>query len=208
MRDKVDPHHALFAYFFSEGRASQHHPLRPMGERPDAGLKAISKDLDALEYVNDSRPSIAPERSLKAQLLIALYSIGSDQALCEQRDCNLFFRCVLNTSLEEPGLDQSNFSPLRQLLVDTDVAQRFFDALVTIARREHLLRDEHSTVDGTLIKGRAYLRTMRRNDGPLLTTSDGIGMLDFKCQGRTNETHEIGTVPGARLMREGNGQPA
>src|ERR1700704_7026874 len=102
---------------------------------------AISGECDAL-YSSTGRPSIAPERLLKGQLLIALYSIRSDRALCEQLDYNLLYRWFLDLSLDEPGLDQSNFSRLRERLVDTDVAHRFFNAVLAQARGEGLLPAE------------------------------------------------------------------
>ena len=110
---------------------------------------------------------------------------------------------------EQAGLDQSNFSRLRQRLVDTDVAQRFFDEVVKMARRDGLLSDEHFTVDGTLIEAWASVKSIRPKDGPPPPSGgDGTGMVDFKGERRTNDTHESSTDPQAKLMRKGNGQPA
>lgn len=208
MRGKVDPQQSLFAYFSPESRVPEGHPLRAIKQHADAALKAISPVLDAL-YADKGRPSVAPERLLKAQLLIALYSVRSDRAFCEQLDYNLLYRWFLDMSLDEAGLDQSNFSRLRERLVDTDVALRFFDEVVKIARREGLLSEEHFTVDGTLIEAWASLKSIRPKDGPPPPRGgDGSGMVDFKGQRRTNETHESSTDPDAKLMRKGNGQPA
>jgi len=208
MRGEVDPQQSLFAYFSPESRVPEDHPLRTIKRRADAALKAISGRLDGL-YSSTGRPSIAPERLLKGQLLIALYSVRSDRAFCEQLDYNLLFRWFLDMSLDETGLDQSNFSRLRERLVESDVAQRFFDEVVKMARREGLLSDEHFTVDGTLIEAWASLKSIRPKDGPPPPTgSDGTGMVDFKGERRTNETHESSTDPEAKLMRKGNGQPA
>ncbi|MBM4228268.1 MAG: IS5 family transposase [Gammaproteobacteria bacterium] len=208
MRGEVDPQQSLFAYFSPESRVPENHPLRAIKRRADAALKAISSRLDGL-YSSTGRPSIAPERLLNGQLLIALYSVRSDRAFCEQLDYNLLFRWFLDMSLDEAGLDQSNFSRLRERLVETDIAQRFFDEVVKTARREGLLSDEHFTVDGTLIEAWASLKSIRPKDGsPPPTGSDGTGMVDFKGERRTNETHESSTDPEAKLMRKGNGQPA
>jgi len=208
MRGKVDPQQGLFAYFSPESRVPANHPLRTIKHHADMALKAISAQLDEL-YASGGRPSVAPERLLKAQLLVALYSVRSDRAFCEQLEYNLLFRWFLDMSLDEAGLDQSNFSRLRERLVETDVAQRFFDEVVKIARREHLLSDEHFTVDGTLIEAWASLKSIRPKDGPPPPTGgDGTGMVDFKGERRTNETHESSTDPEAKLMRKGNGQPA
>jgi len=208
VRGKVDPQQGLFSYFSPESRIPAEHPLRAIKAKADDALKAISRDLDGL-YSVTGRPSIAPERLLKAQLLIALYSVRSDRAFCEQLDYNLLFRWFLDMGLEEAGLDQSNFSRLRARLVDTDVAQRFFDAVVKMARGEGLLSDEHFTVDGTLIEAWASLKSVRPKDGPPPPPGgDGSGMVDFKGQRRRNDTHESSTDPEAKLMRKGNGQPA
>ena len=151
MRGKVDPQQGLFAYFSPESRVPDDHPLRVIKHHADRALNAISAQLDEL-YASKGRPSVARERLLKAQLLVALYSVRSDRAFCEQLEYNLLFRWFLDMSLDEAGLDQSNFSRLRERLVETDVAQRFFDEVMKIARREHRLSDEHFTVDGTLIE--------------------------------------------------------
>lgn len=208
MRGKVDPQAGLFAYFSPESRVPEKHPLRAIKACADQALRALSREFDTL-YSSTGRPSIAPERLLKGQLLIALYSVRSDRALCEQLDYNLLFRWFLDMSLDEPGLDQSNFSRLRERLVETDVAQRFFDEVVKMARRASLLSDEHFTVDGTLIEAWASLKSIRPKDGPPPPSGgDGSGMVDFKGERRTNATHESSTDPEAKLMRKGNGQPA
>lgn len=132
-------------------------PVRAIKARADAALGSISRELDGL-YSSIGRPSIAPERLLKGQLLIALYSVRSDRALCEQLNYNLLYRWFLDLSLDEPGLDQSNFSRLRERLVDTDVAHRFFNTVLAQARTAGLLSTEHFTVDGTLIEALASLK--------------------------------------------------
>jgi transposase len=208
MRGEVDPQSAMFHYFSPESRVPAEHPLRRVKQLADRALGSISAELDAL-YSHTGRPSIAPERLLKGQLLIALYSIRSDRQFCEQLDYNILFRWFLDMDLESPGLDQSNFSRLRERLVDTDVARRYFDAVVSLARRERLLSDEHFTVDGTLIEAWASFKSLKRKDGkPPKSGGDGTGMVDFKGEKRSNKTHESSTDPEARLMRRGNGQPA
>ncbi|AKU11294.1 IS4 family transposase [Azoarcus sp. CIB] len=126
-------------------------------------MGAISGELDAL-YSKVGWPSIAPERLLKGQLLIALYSVRSDRQFCELLDYNIFFRWFFDMDLESAGLDQTNFSPLRERLVDTDIARRFFDEVVSLVRREQLLSSDHFTVDGTLIEAWASFRSFKRKD--------------------------------------------
>jgi transposase len=209
MRGRIDQQGGMFFYFRPEDRVASDHPLRTIKARADAALRSISSELDAL-YCSVGRPSIAPERLLKGQLLIALYSIRSDRAFCEQLDHNLLYRWFLDLSLDEVGLDQSNFSRLRKRLVDADVARRFFNAVLAQAHSEGLLSTEHFTVDGTLIEALASLKSLRRkgDDGGPPAGGDGSGMRDWKGERRSNATHESTTDPDAKLMRKGNGQPA
>ena len=209
MRGQVDQQSGMFFYFRPEDRVPVDHPLRAVKAQADAALRSISSELDGL-YSAVGRPSIAPERLLKGQLLIALYSIRSDRALCEQLDYNLLYGWFLDLSLDDPGLDQSNFSRLRERLVDTDVAHRFFNAVLAQARSEGLLSTEHFTVDGTLIEALASLKSLKRKDqdGGPPAGGDGSGMRDWKGERRSNATHESTTDPDAKLMRKGNGQPA
>src|SRR5499426_1550282 len=134
MRGQVDPQGGLFSYFSVEERIPADHPLRGVKSQADAVLGSMSAEFDAM-YASVGRPSIAPERLLKATLLIALYSVRSDRLFCEMLDYNLLFRWFLDMSLDQPGLDQSNFSRLRERLVGQDTARVFFDAVVGEARQ-------------------------------------------------------------------------
>lgn len=208
MRGEVNPQAGLFSYVSPERRIPADHPLRSIKAYADQALSAISRELDSL-YATTGRPSIAPERLLKGQLLIALYSVRSDRAFCEQLDYNLLYRWFLDMSLDEAGLDQSNFSRLRERLVDTDIARRFFEQVLKLARSRQLLGSEHFTVDSTLIESWASLKSLQKKGGPPPRDGgDGTGMVDFKGERRTNVTHESSTDPEAKLMRRGWGQPA
>jgi len=208
MRGRVDPQGSMFSYFSPESRVPADHPLRTIKAYADAALKQLSSRIDAL-YAETGRPSIAPERLLKASLLIALYSVRSDRLFCEMLDYNILFRWFLDMDLEQAGLDQSNFSRLRARLVEHDLARSFFDTVVGQARAKGLLSDEHFTVDGTLIEAWASLKSIKPKDGPPPAAGgDGSGMVDFRGQKRSNATHESSTDPDAKLMRKGNGQPA
>jgi IS5 family transposase len=111
--------------------------------------------------------------------------------------------------LESGGLDQSNFSRLRERLVETDIARRFFDEVVRLARKDKLLSSDHFTVDGTLIDAWASFKSFKRkDDDEPPKPGDGTGMVDFKGEKRSNATHQSTTDPDAKLMRKGNGQPA
>lgn len=208
MRGEVDPQSSMFHYFSVESRIPAEHPLRRVKKLAETALSAISGELDGL-YARTGRPSIPPERLLKAQLLIALYSVRSDRLFCEQLDYNLLFRWFLDLNLESGGLDQSNFSRLRERLVETDIARRFFDEVVRLARRDKLLSSDHFTVDGTLIDAWASFKSFKRkNDDEPPKPGDGTGMVDFKGEKRSNATHQSTTDPEAKLMRKGTGQPA
>lgn len=208
MRGDINPQDAMFSYVSPERRVPADHPLRRIKADADQVLRAISGELDGL-YGSTGRPSIAPERLLKGQLLIALYSIRSDRAFCEQLDYNLLYRWFLDMSLDEAGLDQSNFSRLRERLIGTDVARRFFEQVLRVARERQLLSSEHFTVDSTLIESWASLKSLKKKGAPPPKDGgDGTGMVDYKGERRTNATHESTTDKEAKLMRRGWGQPA
>lgn len=209
MRGHLDPQSSMFSYFSPEGRVPAAHPLRSIKGYADAVLRSLSRDLEGV-YAAIGRPSIAPERLLKGSLLIALYSVRSDRMFCEMLDYNILFRWFLDMNLEERGLDQSNFSRLRERLVKTDLACRFFDAVVNEARKLDLLSDANFTVDGTLIEAWASTaKSLRRKDGPPDAGGpDDQGMVNIRGERRANDSHESATDPQAKLMRKGKGREA
>ncbi|MGH7908988.1 MAG: IS5 family transposase [Thermodesulfobacteriota bacterium] len=208
MRGHVDPQSGLFSYFSVEERIAADHPLRAVKAQADAVLVSMGPAFERM-YADCGRPSIAPERLLKATLLIALYSVRSDRLFCEMLDYNLLFRWFLDLGLEERSFDHSSFSKNRSRLIEHEIAKGFFAGAVARARAQNLLSDEHFTVDGTLIEAWASLKSLKRKDGtPPRAGGDGTGMVDFRGERRTNATHESSTDPEAKLMRRGNGQPA
>lgn len=208
MRGHVDPQGPLFSYFSVEGRIPADHPLRAVKTHADGALTTMNASFDRM-YAECGRPSIAPERLLKATLLIALYSVRSDRLFCEMLDYNMLFRWFLGMGLEEASFDHSTFSKNRSRLIEHDIAKDFFACVVEQAKTARLLSDEHFTVDGTLIESWASFKSFKRKDGkPPKSGSDGTGMVDFRGEKRSNKTHESSTDPQAKLMRKGNGQPA
>lgn len=208
MRGHVDPQSSLFSYFSIEERIPAEHPLRAIKAQADAVLASMNAAVEAM-YADGGRPSIAPERLLKASLLIALYSVRSERLFCEMLDYNMLFRWFLDMDLEACAFDHSTFSLNRSRLISHDIAKRFFAGIVEQARLRRLLSDEHFTVDGTLIEAWASFKSFKRKDGtPPRPGGDGTGMADFRGERRTNATHESSTDPQAKLMRKGNGQPA
>lgn len=206
MRGRVDPQGQMFSYFSPESRVPADHPLRSIKVHTERVLKELSEEFEAL-YARSGRPSIPPEQLLKGQLLMALYSVRSDRQFCQMLDYNILFRWFLDMSLEDAGLDQSNFSRLRERLVKEDLAQRFFDAIVKAARREDLLSSDHLTVDGTLIEAWAGAKSFKPKDGPP-PPPDGRGGVDFRGTPRTNDTHGSTTDPDAKSARRGKGKEA
>jgi len=207
MRGHLDPQASMFSYFSPEARVPATHPLRSIKGYADTVLKSLNRDIDEL-YADTGRPSIPPERLLKASLLIALYSVRSDRLFCEMLDYNILFRWFLDMNLEQSGLDQSNFSRLRERLVESKLACRFFDAVVGEARKLNLLSDEHFTVDGTLIEAWASTaKSLRRKDGPPDAGGpDDQGMVNIRGERRSNATHSSATDKDAKLMRKGKGK--
>jgi transposase len=165
MRGSQDPQSGLFSDVAPDHRVPADHPLRILKAVADDVLKMLSPTFTAM-YSPMGRPSIPPERLLKAQLLIALYSVRSPRLFCEQLDYNILFRWFLDLSLDEPSFDASTFSQNQERLLPHAVAPRFFDVVVGLARSEGLLSDEHFTVDGTLIEARASLKSVQPIDPP------------------------------------------
>lgn len=208
MRGHVDPQNCLFSYFSIEERIPVEHPLRAVKAQADVVLASMSPAFEAM-YADDGRPSVAPERLLKASLLIAFYSVRSERLFCEQLAYNMLFRWFLDMDLETKAFDHSTFSLNRSRLIEHDIARAFFAGIVEQARAQQLLSDEHFTVDGTLIEAWASFKSFKRKDGePPRSGGDGTGMVDFRGEKRSNATHESTTDPQAKLMRKGKGQPA
>jgi len=210
VRGEQDPQVSMLAFIDVETRIPQDHPLRTIRDFADDALAALSPTFDAM-YATVGRPSIPPERLLKASLLMSLYSIRSERALCEQVEYNELFRWFLGMSLIEPSFDPSTFSKNRERLLQHNVAQRFFDQIVLAARRLDLLSDEHFTVDGTLIEAAASLKSFRPKDQPSADQppdDPGNPTVDFHGQQRSNATHQSTTDPEARLFRKGKGKEA
>jgi transposase len=210
MRGRQDPQVSMLAFIDMEARIRLDHPLRTIKWMADEALAELSPLFDAM-YAEDGRPSIPPERLLKASLLISLYSVRSEQAFCEQLDYDLLFRWFLGMSAVEPSFDRSTFAKNRERLLQHDVAREFFDAVVQRAAERDLLSDEHFTVDGTLIEAAASLKSFRPKDEPPSAEppdDPGNPTVNFHRQKRSNATHQSTTDPEARLAKKGKGKEA
>ena len=137
----------LFSYVSAEERIPKDHPLRSIKAHADAILRSMNARFEAM-YEDGGRPSVPPERLLKATLLIALHSIRSDRLFCEMVGYNILYRWFLDMDVEEPAFDHSTFSKNRARLIEHEIAKGFFAGVIAQARRAQLLSDEHFTVDG------------------------------------------------------------
>lgn len=211
MRGEVDSQTALLTLTSPEKRVPQEHPIRRIKQLADQALKQLDAVFDEM-YSTNGRPSIPPERLLKAQLLIALYSVRSERQFCERLDYDLLFRFFLDMGLDDASWYATVFTKNRDRLVEHEVARRFFEEVVRQARQADLLSREHFTVDGTLIEAWASLKTFRRkgekpSDRPP-PDDRGNPTVNFRGEKRSNQTHESTTDPESKLARKGNGKEA
>src|SRR5271170_5016026 len=188
----------MFSYVSLEERIPGDHPLRGVRKLVDAVLAGMSKEFDGL-YSEVGRPSIAPERLLRALLLQVFYSVRSERLLMEQLNYNLLFRWFVGLGMDDAVWNHAVFSKNRERLLTSDVAQRFFAEVNQQAKR--FMSDEHFTVDGTLIQAWASQKSFRSKDG----SDDGDGT-DFHGQKRSNKTHESTTDRDARLYKKSYGK--
>src|SRR5215207_6515025 len=182
MRGRCNPQLSMLAFVDLDARIPAGHPLRTIKGFAEQALAALSPVFDRM-YAAGGRPSIPPERLLKASLLIALYSVRSERAFCEELEYHLLYRWFLDMDLLEPSFDASTFAKNRQRLLQHDVAQQFFDEVVLAADRLVLLSDAHFTVDGTLIEAAASLKSFRaKQEVPLAQPMDipGNPTVDFR----------------------------
>src|SRR6266849_3644098 len=209
MRGEERRQRAMLMVMEPGDRVPKEHPLRRVKELADAALTHLSPLLDEM-YSLIGRPSIPPERLLKASLLMALYTVRSERMFCEQLDYNLLFRWFLDLDVAEPSFDHSSFSRNRARLLEHDVAHKFFARVVAQARSLQLLSDEHFTVDGTLVEAWASLKSFKpRHQRPTQPPDDsGNPTVNFHGERRSNATHQSTTDPDAKLFRKGGAQEA
>ena len=199
---------ALFSYLSCEARVPLDHPLRPIQKIVDEALGALTGEFEKL-YAKLGRPSIPPEKLLRALLLQAFYSVRSERQLMEQLGYNLLFRWFVGLSLDAVVWDVTVFTKNRERLIDGDIASKFMTAVLNQERVKTLLSDDHFSVDGTLIEAWASMKSFRPKDGSGEPPTPGRnGERDFHGEKRSNETHASVTDPDARLYRKGPGQPA
>src|SRR6195256_5484223 len=210
MRGRRQAQATMLAFVDLVERVPRNHPLRVIKQFADRALRELSPVFDEM-YAAGGRPSIPPERLLKASLLVALYSIRSERAFCEELDYQLLFRWFLDMGLMESSFDPTVFTKNRRRLLKHEGALRFFDEVVRQAAGLGLLSDEHFTVDGTLIEATASLKSFRPKDTPPSDTPPddrGNPTVNFHGERRSNATHQSTTDPEARLAKKGKGKEA
>jgi len=199
MRGDDQQQSGMFSYVSLEERVPQDHPLRRVRETVDQVLRSMAKDFDAL-YAKTGRPSVPPERLLRAVLLQIFYTVRSERLLMEQMNYNLLFRWFVGLEMDEPVWNHAVFSKNRERVLNQEVAREFFRRV--LAQTKAQLSDEHFTVDGTLVEAWASQKSFQKKNGG----DDQPGQ--FRGEKRSNDTHASKTDPDARLYRKGNGQEA
>lgn len=209
MRGDEGNQDVMFSYVKLERRVPAEHPLRAIRAMADMALRELDGHFAGL-YARGGRPSIAPERLIRAQLLQVLYSVRSERQLIEQLDYNLLFRWFVGIEMDEAVWDVTVFTKNRERLLKADVARKFFALVVEQAQTLNLMSDEHFTVDGTLLEACASLKSFKKVDGQEGAPPDDPGnpTVDFHGEKRSNQTHASTTDEDAMLAKKGAGKEA
>jgi transposase len=215
----IDVHgEAAFAYVSCEARVPVDHPLRIIRAIVDDALEALSAEFNAL-YAVTGRPSVPPEKLLRALLLQAFYSVRSERQLMEQLGYNLLFRWFVGLAIDAPVWDVTVFTKNRERLLRGGVAATFMDSVLNLPRVQALLSQDHFTVDGTMVEAWASMKSFKRKpdegaqpglggDAPPPADGGRNAEVDFHGEVRSNATHASTTDPEARLYRKGQGKEA
>src|SRR5215467_10088327 len=196
----------VFSYLSPEARVRKDHPLRTIRAMVDEVLARLSRQFDGM-YAQVGRPSIAPEKLLRAQLLQMLYSIRSERLLMEEMDYNLLFRWFVGLNADDEVWDATTFTKNRDRWMEADVAKEFLACVVEQARTKGLTSDEHFTVDGTLLEAWAGAKSFQPKDKKQPPSNDpGNPTVNFRGERRSNETHASKTDPESLLARKGEGK--
>src|SRR5258706_26350 len=204
MRGADEQPGSMFSYISLEERVAQDHPLRAIRRITDRALERLSPRFGTL-YINFGRPSIPPEKLLRALLLQALYTVRSERLLMEQLDYNLLFRWFVGMNTDDPIWDVTVFSKNRERLLEGSIHVQFFHKVVEQARARGLLSDEHCTVDGTLIEAWAGHKSFKPKGTDKPSGGSRNSSTDFRGETRSNDTHASTTDPDSRLYRKSYG---
>ena len=209
MRGENHEQGGMFSYLSPEQRVREGHPLRAVRAQVDEVLKKLSPLFDRM-YSTTGRPSIPPEKLLRALLLQMLYSVRSERLLMEEIDYSILFRWFVGMNLDDQVWDPTTFTKNRERLLDADVARQFLAAVVEQASTQGWTSNEHFTVDGTLLEAWASLKSFRSKEKKDTAPPDDPGnpTVNFHGEERANDTHESTTDPEAMLARKGGGKEA
>lgn len=209
MRGEAEEPEAIFSYITPAQRVPQDHPLRAVRKVVDAALARMSPRFQRL-YARTGRPSIPPERLIRALLLQVLYTIRSERQLMEHLDYNILYRWFVGLGLDDAVWDATTFTKNRERLLNGAIDRAFFEQVVAEAQALGLLSSEHFTVDGTLVEAWAGLKSFKRKDGTDQDPPDDPGnpTVNFHGEKRSNDTHQSTTDPDARLYTKGSGKEA
>ena len=185
------------------------HPIRRIRKVIDGVLAEMDGEFDAM-YSRIGRPSVPPEQLLKATILMALYSVRSERAFCERLNYDLLFKWFLDLPIDAKAFDPTTFTKNRDRLLEAEIADRFFAAVVRQAKLRRYLSSEHFSVDGTLLEAWASHKSFKPKDGPggPATPAGRNVEVDFRGEKRSNQTHRSTTDPEALLARKSAGTPA
>jgi transposase len=200
---------ALFSYVDLEARVRADHQLRLIRAVVDEALATLESEFAPL-YARVGRPSIPPEKLLRAMLLPAFYSVRSERQLMERIEFDLFFRWFVGLGIDDPAWDHSTFSKNRDRLLEGDIAAKFLAAVLAQPRVKRLLSSDHFSVDGTLIEAWASMKSFRPKDGSDERPADSgrNTEVNFRGEKRSNVTHASTTDRDAKLYRKGPGKEA
>lgn len=228
MRGRISRQTNLFVRINLEDLVPGEHPLRPIKRMADEALASMSRTFTAAYAPAEKggRPSIPPERLLKALVLMSLYTVRSERALCERITFDMLFRWFLDMTPDEPCFDHSDFTNFRARLDALDITRKFSDKIVLMAFQAGLISEDHFSIDGSLIQSHASLKSLKHiekiraekraaekkekenDDTPKPPRPDSNAWVDFKGQKRSNKTHRSTTDPEARLYTKSSGQAA
>jgi len=184
------------------------HPIRRIRVVVDAVLDGLDDEFSAM-YATTGRPSVPPEQLLKATVLMAMYSIRSERAFCERLNYDLLFKWFLDLAIDAKAFDATTFSKNRRRLLDHEIADRFFAAVVSQAKLRRYVSSDHFSVDGTLLEAWASHKSFQPKDGPPSSVPPGRNAeVSFHGERRSNATHSSTTDPEARMARKSNATAA
>jgi transposase len=184
----------VFSHISPEQRAPQDHPLRSLRGMTDEALEQLRPRFNSL-YAKTGQPSIAPEKLLRALLLQALYSVRSERMLMEQLDYNLLFRWFVGLNMDDSVWEVTVFTKNRERLLEGDIAEAFFQAVLQQAGERSLLSDEHFTVDGTLLEAWASVKSFQRKDASPRLRQTILAMRQWTFTGRGGPTRRMNRRP-------------